>query len=810
MSCLIGLAVIGAGAWVLLYRRAPLIAWTGSGAVLLAIWMAASASLNALHYLVLLLFIAIAAILHVTALRRTVVSAPILRLFSAVMPAMSVTEREALEAGSVWWDAELFSGNPDWNKLFAYQQPKLSEAEQAFLDGPAETLCAMLNDWQITEREHDLPADVWAFIKANGFFGMIIPKRYGGLEFSAYAHSAVVMKVASRSVTAAVTIMVPNSLGPAELLLEYGTREQQDHYLPRLAKGEEVPCFALTGPDAGSDAGAMPDSGVICRGTFEGEEIIGIRLNWNKRYITLGPVATILGLAFKLYDPDHLLGDKEEIGITCALIPTKTEGVTIGRRHAPLNIPFQNGPNQGSDVFIPLDWIIGGADRAGQGWRMLMESLAVGRSISLPALSTGAGKLMSRATGAYARIRRQFKTPIGHFEGVEEALTRIAGYTYSMDATRTMTLGALDSGEKPSVISAIAKYNLTERMRHVVSDAMDVQGGSGICMGPRNFLGRVYQSIPIGITVEGANILTRSMIIFGQGAIRCHPYVFSEMQAVAKMKTEPEKALHEFDAAFFNHTAFTLTNAARALFLGLTDGRFCQVPGNEQSQRYIQQLTRLSAAFALCTDVGMLTLGGSLKRKEKLSGRFADILSHLYIASATLKRFADQGAQEEDLPLFQWVCEDALYQSQRQLDGLIRNLPNRPAAWVMRLLVFPLGRHYRAPSDQLGHKVARLLLADSASRDRLTKGIYLPQQDDEALARLERALNHTMKSAAIEKKVRAALQAGRINGGDETSLLEQALTAEAIDAQEAEQLRLAIAARNDAIQVDDFPADYWK
>jgi acyl-CoA dehydrogenase len=604
-------------------------------------------------------------------LRRKLVSDPFLHLARKLMPQISETEREALEAGTVWWDAELFSGHPNWKKLLATPAPTLTSEEQAFLDGPVEELCRMVDDWSINAELHDLPEGVWRFIKDHGFFGMIIPKKYGGLGFSALAHSSVVMKVASRSIAAAVTVMVPNSLGPGELLLHYGTDEQKNYYLPRLARGEEIPCFGLTSPEAGSDAASMTDTGVVCRGSSGKKDVLGIRLNWEKRYITLGPVATVLGLAFKLYDPDRLIGNREEVGITVALIQTDLPGITIGRRHYPSNINFQNGPNSGHDVFIPLDCIVGGAARAGHGWRMLMECLAAGRSISLPALATGAGKLASRATGAYARIRKQFHLPIGRFEGIEEALARIAGYTYLMDAARVMTGGAVDQGEKPSVISAIVKYHLTEVMRRVVNDAMDVQGGSAICMGPRNFLAHVYETVPISITVEGANILTRSLIIYGQGAIRCHPFVLKEIRAAAD--PDPVRASKDFDRVLFAHIGFILGNAVRAFFHGLTGARFASVPVRGPSHRYYQHLTRMSACLAFASDIAMLTLGSTLKRREKLSARLGDVLSYLYLASAVLKRFEDQGRPPEDLPLLQWACEKSLYRIQGSFAELIYN-----------------------------------------------------------------------------------------------------------------------------------------
>ena len=732
---------------------------------------------------------------------------PLFSLFKRMLPTLSDTEREALEAGTVGWDGELFSGDPDWQKLLDLPAPALTEAEQAFLDGPVEELCRMLDDWQIVEFDKDLPSEVWQYLKEQRFFGMIIPPEYGGHGFSALAHSAVIMKISSRSITAAVTAMVPNSLGPAELLLHYGTQAQKDHYLPRLAQGEEIPCFALTGPEAGSDAAAMPDRGVICNGEFDGKEIVGIRLNWEKRYITLGPVATLLGLAFKLYDPEHLLGDREELGITLALIPTDTPGITIGSRHVPLDMPFMNGPNWGKNVFIPLDWIIGGAEGAGQGWRMLMESLGVGRSISLPALSTGAGKLACRATGAYARIRRQFRIPIGQMEGVEEALARIAGLTYQMEAARSLTCAAVDRGEKPAVLSAIVKYNTTERMRQVLNDAMDVQGGSGICLGPRNILGRPCQAIPIGITVEGANILTRTLIVFGQGAIRSHPYVLKEMQAVAN----PDRAagLRDFDENFFAHAGFTISTGARAFVSGLTGGRMLPVPGGP-TQRLLQRANRLCSAFVLTAETAMLILGGNLKRKEKLSGRLADILSNLYLVSAVIKQFEDRGRPEEERPLVDWTCAESFRIIETAFVEFFRNFPNRPVAWLLRLATFPLGIRPSAPSDRLGHRVASLLMAPSATRDRLTEGIFVPTDIDDPLGRIEDALPKVIAAEAVEKKLRAAQRKGKIVVGDESRLMAAAVAAGIITTQEAETVEQANAARSEVIRVDDFPADYWR
>ncbi len=768
-----------------------------------------------------IVLVALAVPLNVPPLRQMLISNHVLRLFRRIMPAMSVTEREALDAGTVWWEADLFSGAPDWRRLSNIPRPALSEAERAFLDGPVEELCRMLDDWDITHKRRDLPPEVWRFIKDQGFFGMIIPKKYGGLEFSAQTHSAVVMKIASRSITAAVTVMVPNSLGPAELLIRYGTDAQRDHYLPRLARGLEVPCFALTSPEAGSDAAAMPDRGVVCRGEFNGKkDVLGIRLTWEKRYITLGPVATVLGLAFRLFDPDHLLWGEEDIGITLALIPTDHPGVNIGTRHNPLDIPFQNGPNWGTDVFIPMDWVIGGPARVGQGWRMLMDCLAAGRSISLPALSCGASKVACRATGAYARVRKQFKVSIGRFEGVEEALARIAGYAYFMDAARGFTAVALDAGEQPSVASAIVKYHLTEHMRRVVNDAMDIQGGSGICLGPQNLLGRAYQALPISITVEGANILTRTLIIYGQGAVRCHPYVRAEMEAVAD--TDVGRAQKTFDRAFFGHVGFVVSNAVRAFFLGITAARLVQTPFEGPSHRYAQKITRLSSAFALVSDGAMLTLGGSLKRREKISGRLADVLSFLYIASSAIKRYEDDGRPAEDLPLLRYACDYCLHQAARQLVVILKNFPSRFVDWLLSGLTFPAGRRFYPPNDRLGHDVAQLLLSPSTARDRLTQGIFVTRDPRDPAGRLETALDLTIAAEPLERKLRefvetfdATARTARAGApaerhpllhGDVAAQVVLAVEAGALTAAEGSTVREAYEARCAVIRVDDFPA----
>ena len=635
-------------------------------------------------------------LLNVRPLRAGLITRPFMRAYLRLLPAMSQTEKEALEAGTVWWDGELFTGAPKWEKLLAAKPPQLSAAESAFLDGPCEELCRMLDEWNITHERGDLPPQVWEFLKTRGFFAMIIPKKYGGLEFSAYAHSCVLAKIASRSATASSTVAVPNSLGPAELLNHYGTEEQKNYYLPRLARGEEVPCFALTGPRAGSDASSIPDTGIVSRGLWQGREVVGLKLNFSKRNITLAPVATVIGLAFRMFDPERLLGGKTDIGITCALIPRNTPGVSIGRRHFPLNIPFQNGPIQGKDVFVPVDFIIGGAAMAGSGWRMLVEQLSVGRCISLPSNATGAAKAGVWATGAYARIRTQFNLPVGKFEGVETVIARMVGLAYTMDAARSVTAGAIDGGEKPSVPSAMLKYHVTEMGRQVANDAMDVHGGKGICLGPRNYLGRGYQIVPVAITVEGANLLTRNLIIFGQGAVRCHPFVLREMTAARN--PDRTAGVAEFDRALFGHIGFTLSNAVRSFIMALTHARFTRAPVRGPTARYYQHVVRFSASFAFAVDVAMLALGGYLKKKEGLSARLGDVLSCMYLASMVLKHHENQGRQLEDLPIVEWACRNLLYAAQEQLHGFLRNFPNRLLAGLMRALIFPRGRGLLRPA----------------------------------------------------------------------------------------------------------------
>ncbi len=788
--------------WVLAYHAVSAAIWSAVLGVSLAAITFGGLFTGAIAGIAWFAFIAFAVIANIKSIRQSLLTAPIFGIYKKVLPQMSQTEQEALEAGTVWWDGDLFSGKPDWNKWLNVPKATLTADEQAFIDGPTNELCSMIDEWKTTHELHDLEPKVWQFIKDNGFLGMIIPKEYGGKGFSAYGHSQTVMKISTRSATAAVSVMVPNSLGPGELLMHYGTKEQKDYYLPRLAKGLEIPCFALTAPEAGSDAASMPDVGVVCRQMFEGKETLGLSVTWDKRYITLGPIATLLGLAFKVVDPDKLLGEQLELGITCALIPTNTKGVVIGRRHATLNAAFMNGPNSGKDVFIPMDWVIGGQAMLGEGWRMLMECLAAGRSISLPAQSIAAGKVASFASGAYSRVRQQFKMPIGKFEGIEEPLARIGAMTYLMDATRTITAGALDLGEKPSVLSAISKFHATERMRIVVNDAMDIHGGKGICMGPNNYLGRAYQQVPIAITVEGANILTRSLIIFGQGAIRCHPWVLKEM------KSAREDSVDKFDHAFWGHIKFTVSNAARALWMGLTGGWGLPAPACAETKRFYQQMTRFSTAFALLADTSMFVIGGSLKRKEKLSARLGDVLSYLYLASCALKFYDERGQQKDELPIVRWAMYDCAFKMQVAMDGIIGNFPNRPIAWILRRLVFPKGLTLIQPSDDMGHEVAKILINPCAARDRLVAGMYLPNDERDIMGHLNAAMNAVVAAEPVEAKVRVAQRAGRITARSLDAIFEEAMNLSVITETELALWKRARVMTKEVVRVDDFDKNF--
>ncbi|MEX2469995.1 MAG: acyl-CoA dehydrogenase [Pseudohongiellaceae bacterium] len=801
MQTLIALGLI----WIFAYQRAHMYTILLSLVAALAVMTL----VDGFSWLPWLVLIIVAFFYLFRGIRIQWLTRPIYGFFKDVLPEISRTELEALEAGDVWWEAELFKGDPDWQEMHGYPRPTLTEEEQSFLDNETEELCGLLNDWQIVNEDQDLSPEAWKFMKEKGFLGMIIPKEYGGKGFSALAHSAVVVKLATKSSSAAVDCMVPNSLGPAELLMKYGTKEQRDRYLPGLASGEEVPCFGLTSPEAGSDAGAIIDKGIVCKGEYNGEECLGLSLTWNKRYITLAPVATVLGLAFKMYDPEHLLGDEEELGITVALIPTDHPGVIHGNRHVPMFMAFMNGPTEGQDVFVPLDWIIGGTEYAGRGWQMLVECLSEGRAISLPSLSTAIGKACYRLTGAYATLREQFNLPIAKFEGIEEALARIAGYTYQLEASRIMTAGAVDQHVRPSVISAIAKYHMTETARVVMTDAMDIHGGRGLILGERNYLGLGYMSMPIAITVEGANILTRNLIIFGQGAIRCHPFIFREIEAAQNADTE--QGLEEFDSLIFRHVGYGISNFVRTVSLSLSGGLVTRAPVSGPTARYYRQLTRMSSALALVSDISMMLLGGDLKRKERLSARLGDVLSNLYLASTVLKYYRDNGSLEEDLPSVHWNLQLALYNCQVAFKEFFENLPNRPVAWVLRALVFPFGGAYRLPNDRLEHELVKPMLSDNAFRDRLTSAMYIGKDKTDPAFIIEDAFKKVLATAETHAAIKKAIKQGDIEPDmDIESQTKAALKLKLCSKAEADAYIEAEQARNEAIQVDDYPAELFQ
>ena len=749
-------------------------------------------------------FAAIVIPLNVAPWRQALISGPFLKQFRRMLPEISETEQVALDAGTVGWEGELFAGRPNWKLLKKQPYLSLTVEEQAFLDGPVQELCKSLNTWEINHVDADLNPETWEFLKKHRFFGMIIPKEYGGLGFSAMAHRAVLEKISSVCAVASSTVAVPNSLGPGELLLHYGTEEQKNHFLPRLARGEDIPCFGLTGPTAGSDATSIPDHGIVCKGKYKGKEVLGIRLNFDKRYITLAPVATIIGIAFRMYDPDGLLGDTEDLGISLALIPRDTKGVEIGRRHLPVALPFQNGPIRGKDVFVPLDALIGGVEKAGQGWRMLIECLSVGRAITLPSTSTGGNKMAALATGAYARIRKQFNLPIGRFEGIEAALARIAGNAYATSALSRMTATAVDLGEKPAVPSAIAKYHTTEMAREVITDAMDVHGGKGVIMGPRNYLGRGWLGVPVSITVEGANIMTRSLMIFGQGAIRCHPFVLKEMEAA--QIGDPSERLGRFDQLLFSHIGYSIRNAARSLILGLSFGKFAVVPHDRKTAKYYKKLSRYSAALAFISDISMLTLGGKLKQKEHISARLGDVLSHLYICSAMLKRYESEGRPAADQAILAWAFHHSIYKIQIALRLVVDNFPSRYMRFLLRFVVFPFGRREKEPGDRLTHRVAQLLLVPSDTRDRLTNGVFKSETSDHPICFMERALPEVIHAEPLERRVLKAVKQGEISGLTWEDQVRDALEKSLLSKEEAEILLRVHELVSEIIAVDDFDA----
>ncbi|RNC79384.1 MAG: acyl-CoA dehydrogenase [Balneola sp.] len=777
------------------YSGAPLWLWAIAGYIGIA-------GLDAPNWLYIT-YSVLVVLFNVKPVRRTLLSGPIMKLMDALnfLPTISETEQTAIDAGTVWVDGELFSGKPNFKRILDEAYPELTKDEQDFLDNQVEALCEMVNDWDVFVKK-DFEEEAWEFLRKEGFFGLIVPKKFGGHEFSATAHSAIVAKVGSRCGPLATTVMVPNSLGPAELLMHYGTEEQKEYYLPRLAAGVEMPCFALTEPNAGSDAGGMTSEGEVFKGE-DGE--LYLKLNWNKRYITLASISTVLGLAFKLKDPENLLGKGEDLGITCALIPSDTKGVVLGKRHDPLGVPFHNCPTHGHDVIVPIDAIIGGKEGAGNGWRMLMESLAVGRGISLPAQSLGGAKMATRVVGAYAMIRKQFGLNIGKFEGIEEPMARIGGYTYFMEAARRYTTGGLDQGAKPAVVTAIMKYNFTELMREIVNDGMDIVGGAGISRGPRNIFANGYISLPIAITVEGANILTRTLMIFGQGAIRCHPYALSEIKALT------EGDVKGFDDNFWRHIGHVGRNKARAFVLSITRGALASSPVSGPASKYFRRLAWASASFAFFADIALGSYGGALKMKEKIAGRYADILSHMYLAAATLKRFEAEGRRKEDEAFFKWAMEYIFYRIQVAFEGILKEIKVPGLSWVFRLAgvwsrLNPIGTY---PSDDLGHKVASAIQVVGDQRDRITDGIYVPKDPEQAMGRYENALNLITQAEPVYKKLYVAMKKKELPKAPVTELIGIALKKEVITQEEAKLATDAEEARNDAIQVDEFTLEEY-
>ncbi len=794
-------------------RQAPLWAWTLGVAVLCVLavtglpLVAPAASLSSPGLVAGALLALGLGALSIPDVRRRAVTKPAYSALREVIPSVSKTEREALEAGTVGWDAELFSGRPDWRKLRELAPPDLSAEERAFLDGPTEQLCKRLDDWSIRHTHKEIPADIWAFLGEHGFFGMLISKQHGGLGFSPQAQSLVIGKVSSRSPDAATLVMVPNSLGPGELIEKYGTQEQKDRYLARLAKGEEIPCFALTGPASGSDAAAMRDVGFVCKRQFEGKETLGIALTWDKRYISLGPKATLLGLAFRLFDPDGLLGKGEDIGITLALVPTDHEGVEIGRRHLPCGAAFPNGPNWGRDVFIPLDWVIGGKEGAGQGWRMLMECLSAGRAISLPASSAAGAKAMLRVSSAYGQIRKQFGLPIAMMEGIEEPLARLVEQAYVLEAGRAVTASMVAGGEKPAVISALLKYQSTERLRDCVNDALDIHGGRGVCDGPTNYLQGAFQMVPVSITVEGANILTRTLITFAQGALRSHPYLYREIQA---LQDENEAAgLAAFEAAFNTHVAWSLSNMVGALLHNLSFGAFASAPAHAgKTRRHYRQLWRSSRSFALAADLSVALLGGGLKTRQRITGRLADALSEVYLLSCLLKRFEDDGEPAQDLDIVDYCAANCLYRFEQAMRGVVDNFPIRPAGWAMRVLLFPFGARRRPAPDRLGKAVVRLAIEPGAVRDRLTRDIFITDDPADPLGLLEHTLRKVVASQQADRKLERAVRKGVVRRTHTNDWIAEAEGKGILTAEEAKALQEVKALVDKVIAVDDFdPGD---
>lgn len=736
-------------------------------------------------------------ILSIPLLRRSLLVKPLFPTLKKALPSISKTEEVVLEAGDMWWEKDLFRGKPDWQALHKIPLSVLTAEEQSFLDNQVEALCSMLDDYEILTKYHDLPPAVWNNIKQNKFFGMVIPKKYGGLGFSALAHSSIVLKIATRSVSAAVTVLVPNSLGPAELLLHYGTEDQKDYYLPRLAAGQEIPCFALTSAKAGSDATAITDSGIVCKGKYKDKEILGIRLNFNKRYITLAPIATVIGVAFKLFDPDLLMGSNAEIGITVALVPSNLEGVEAGHRHSPMGLAFLNGPVRGKEVFIPLDFVIGGEKMLGQGWRMLIECLSIGRGISLPAVSAAQTQLAYRMTGAYSVLREQFNQPLVKFEGVEAALARMAGLTYLMEATRRFTVTAVDASLKPALASSIAKYHMTEFARTIVNDAMDIHGGRGIQLGPRNYLAQGYIAIPISITVEGANILTRNLIVFGQGAVRCHPFLMDEVKAIQK------NDIRSLDKLLASHVCYMFKNLIKTFSFAFGIGRFFVKSPLKKFRYYYCQLSRMSAALAFVTDVTLLVLGGSIKRRERLSARLGDVLSYLYLASSALRYYQEYASTEDDCYL-EWNLKYCLYHIQIAFEKFFMNFPSYFLGRLLQGIVFPLGRSFQPASDKLDAQLLEPMKKISAFRDRMTQDCYLGKGKDDTTGRMEFAFTEWMKIETIRNKIRQLRKQGIDKSWNIEQQLEYAVKHDMLSRTEVEQFLAAEMLQQDAMQVDEF------
>ncbi|ENV03422.1 MULTISPECIES: acyl-CoA dehydrogenase [Acinetobacter] len=754
--------------------------------------------------------IALSIIILFAPLRFNLITKPAYKTLANSMPSISTTEQEALEAGTSWWEKELFMGAPDWSQFEKYPYPTLSEEEQSFIDNEVELLCSMLDEWEIHHHLKDLPPEVWQFIKEKGFLGLIIPKSFGGKEFSSFAQSRIMSKIASRSLTTAVSCMVPNSLGPGELLMHYGTDAQKQQYLPGLAKGEEIPCFGLTSPEAGSDAGAIPDSGVVCYGEHEGAQVLGLRMNFSKRWITLAPIATVVGLAFKLYDPEGLLGDKNktEYGITCALIPASHAGVKIGARHFP-GSPFMNGTVEGEDVFIPIDWIIGGQENAGKGWRMLMECLGVGRGISLPALATAAGEMSYLTVGAFAKIRQQFNISVGKFEGVQEATSEIASDAYMLEAFRYLVTCGLNQGGTPAVMTAMAKYYATETMRKVVNHGMDIAGGRAIQLGPRNFLALTYQAIPIAITVEGANILTRSLMIFGQGSMRCHPYLFEELQLL--QSEDKNDSVKKFDDLLFKHLAYTFNRGAKSFAYGWTGGSNDAPQSVDQfTASYYKTINRFSANFALVSDMSLGLLAGDLKRKEMLSGRLADIHAHLFISTAILKFYeAGQKTEAEQLHA-KLALQKAFLNIQEAFWGLFENFPAKLPAAFVKWICFPLGRVISKPDDELKQQVAELMMQEHPFREQLKHHVFYSTKADDVTGRLEHAFQILRTLEPLWDKFKKAESKGKFTGLTFEENIQQAIKEGFITESEAQQLLQYNAIRFDSMLTDVFDKDLNK